>query len=102
VRSLEELEAAPLLEWDLPTGELDLEVGRHVAGSKEDGHLAQRHPVLVQLQNPIDDELRLLLLVADVDEPRTLAPLSGGPEILRESLARTRDERVGDVEDRLR
>ena len=73
VRRLEELEAAPLLERDLAVRELDLEVGRHVAGAEEHRDLAQRNAFLVQLENPVDDEARLLLLVLRRDEPRLLA-----------------------------
>src|SRR6266511_463921 len=35
VRRLEEFQAAPFLERNLPIGKLDLEIGRHVAGAKE-------------------------------------------------------------------
>ena len=86
----------------LPIGELDLEIGRHVAGAEEHGDLAQRRAFLVQLEDAIDDELRLLLLVARGHEPRRLAARALGPEILRESLGGARDQRVRDVEDRLR
>ena len=102
VGSLEEFESAPLLERNLPIGELDLEVGRHVAGAKENGDLAQRCAFLVQLQNSIDDELRLLLLVAGGDEPRRLTTSPLRPEVLRKSLGSARYERIGDAQDRLR
>ena len=69
VGRLEELEASPFLERHLAIRQLDLEVGRHVAGANEDGDLAQRRAVFVQLENAVDDEARLLLLVARRDEP---------------------------------
>ena len=50
VRRLEELEPAPLLERDLAVGQLDLEIGRHVAGPEQHRHLAERHAPLVQLR----------------------------------------------------
>ena len=53
--------------------ELDLEVGRHVAGAHEHGDLGERHAFFVQLENAVDDEARLLLLVARRDEPRRFA-----------------------------
>ena len=73
MRGLEEFDAAPLLERDLAVGELDLEVGAHVAGAEEHRHLVQRHAFLVQLENAVDDEARLLLLVVRRDEPGLLA-----------------------------
>ena len=63
VRGLEELEPAPLVEGDVAGGELDLQVGAHIAGAEEHGHLAQRDALLVQLEDAVHDEARLLLLV---------------------------------------
>ena len=103
VRGLEELEAAPLLERDLAVRELDLEVGRHVGGAHEHRHLAQRHALLVQLEHAIDDEARLLLLVARRDEPGRLRRRCARVQrFFGEALERARDERVRRVEDRLR
>ena len=103
VRRLEELEAAPLLERDLPVGELDLEVGRHVAGAEEHRDLAQRRALFVQLENAVDDEARLLLLVARRDEPRAARrPSRCVQRFFVKRSERARDERVRDVEDRLR
>ena len=73
VRGLEELDAAPFLERDAAGRELDLEVGAHVAGPEEHGHLAQRHALLVQLQDAIHHEARLRLLVVRGHEPGLLA-----------------------------
>src|SRR5439155_17340920 len=100
--SFEKLEAAPLLEGNLAIGELDLEIGRHVAGAKENGDLAQPRSFLVKLQNAIDDELGLLLLIARGDEPRRLSTTSLRPQVLSESLGGARDQRIGDAQDRLR
>ena len=77
VRGLEELDAAPLLERDAAGGELDLEVGAHVAGAEEHGHLAERDALLVQLEDAVDHEARLRLLVVGRDEPGLLA--AGAP-----------------------
>src|SRR5687767_11942373 len=56
VSCLEELQPAPLLERNLATGELDLEVRRHVTRAKKNRHLPERCALLVQLENPVDDE----------------------------------------------
>src|SRR5205823_13893340 len=64
VRRLEEFQAAPLLERNPAIRELDLEVGRHVGGTKEDGDLTERRALLVQLEDAINDEFRLLLFIA--------------------------------------
>ena len=102
MRGLEELQPTPLLERDLPVGQLDLEVGRHVARTEEHCHLAQRHPTLVELQHAVDDEARLLGLVLRGDEPGFLTAVARRPEILREPLLGARDQRVGEREDRCR
>ena len=88
MRCLEELEPAPLLERNLSVGELDLEVGGHVARPKEHGDLGERRSLFVQLENPVHDELGLLLLVPRGHEPRRFASGSLGPEILGEPLRR--------------
>ena len=100
VRRLEELQPAPLLERDLAVGELDLEIGRHVAGAEQHRHLAERHAALVQLQHAVDDEAGLLRLVLRRHEPGLLAALARRPQILGEPLLGARDQRVGEVEDR--
>src|SRR5205085_865938 len=87
---------------NLSIRQLDLETGRHVAGADEHGHLTQRNAFFVQLENAVDDEARLLLLVARRDEPWLLAARALGPQVLRVAFQRPRDERVGDVENRLR
>src|SRR3982751_1325632 len=101
MRGLEKLEASPLLERDLAVRQLDLEIGGHVARTDEDRDLSERRPVLVQLEDAVDDEARLLLLVSCGDEPRRFVAGALGPEALREPLERAGDERVRDVEDRL-
>ena len=40
VRRFQELEAAPLFIRDPPVGQLDLEIGRQIAGAKKHGHFA--------------------------------------------------------------
>src|SRR6266516_388975 len=70
VRAFQKLEPAPLLEWNLAVGELNLEIGRHVACAEEDGDLAKAGTFLVQLQDPVDHEPGLLLLIAGGDQPR--------------------------------
>src|SRR6266542_2176570 len=102
MRRLEELDPAPFLEWDFAVRELDLEIGGHVTGAEEHGDLVQRRSFLVQLEDPVDDESRLLLLVASDDEPRLLAAGALGSEILRESFRRARYERIGNIENRFR
>ena len=101
MRRFEELESAPLLERDATVGELDLEVRRHVRGTKEHGDLAQRRPFLVQLEHAIDDKFGLLLLVTRPDEPGHLPTGAVRPEILREPLLGAADQRVRNIEDRL-
>ncbi len=102
VRGLEELEPAPLLERDVARGELHLEVGAHVAGAEEHRHLAQRRALLVELEDPVDHEARLLRFVLRGHEPGLLAAHALGEQLLGEPLLGARDERVGGVEDGLR
>ena len=86
VRGFQKLEPAPLLEWNLAVGELDLEIGRHVACAEEDSDLAKAGTLLVQLEDPVDHESGLLLLIARGDQPRRFATSALRPEILGESL----------------
>ena len=98
----EELEPAPLLERNLAVAQLDLEIGRHVAGAEEHRHLPERSPLLVQFENTLHHKARLLRLILDRDEPGGFAPFAFGPEVLGESLVGARNERIGGVENRLR
>src|SRR4029079_12419885 len=101
VRGFEELEPTPLLERNLPIRKLDLQIRRHVAGAEQHRDVIEGSSFLVQLQNPIDNELRLLLLIAGCDEPRQLTTRTNGEEIFGETLGGARDQRVGNVENRL-
>src|SRR5205085_4582524 len=98
----EKFQPAPFLERDLSIRQLDLEISGHVAGTEEHGDLAQTRSFLVQLQNAIDNELRLLLLVTSGDEPRcfTTSPLR--PKILGESLGSARDQSIRNAQNGLR
>ena len=102
MRRLEEFQAAPLLERNPAIRELDLEVGRHVGGTKEDGDLTERRALLVQLEDAINDEFRLLLFIAGADEPGCFATDPCRPKILGKSFLGAADERIRNVENRLR
>src|SRR6478672_7194570 len=101
VSCFEEFESAPFLEWDFSVRELDLEISGHVTCAEEHRYLAQPRAFFMQLEDAIDDEARLSLFILRGDEPGNLAAFSLGPQVLRESLGRARDESIGDVEDRL-
>ena len=67
---LEELEAAPLDERDVGPLELELEVEGVEARAEEDRHLLERHALLAELQDALDDEARLHLLVGALGQYR--------------------------------
>ena len=100
MRSFEKFETAPLLVWNASVGELDLEIGGEIPGAKEHGDLAQRNSFLVQLQQTVDDKLRLLVFIAHRHKPWRLAPGALGPQLLRVSLETARNERVCGLENR--
>jgi hypothetical protein len=102
VRRFDEAEAAALHEWDVPPAERDLEVERVEARPEEHRDLRERHAFLAKLEDALRDEVGLLGLVARLDERRPLAVAAHGEEILRVLLRRTVDDRVREVEDRLR
>src|SRR6185295_15048202 len=64
---LEEAEAAADLEGDLLPGELHLELHRVVVGAVEDGAVAQVEALVLQVDDPLGDEARLLGRVAGAD-----------------------------------
>src|SRR5687768_5161120 len=81
--------------------ELDLEIERMRARTKQDGDLAQRNTLIAQLRNPLRDEPRLLVFVAGADDYRRLSTLDPRVKPLLKALFNVGDDRVGDVEYRL-
>jgi hypothetical protein len=102
VRGLDELEPAALDEGDVGARQLELEIEGVEAGTEQHGDLGQRHAFLAQLQDALADEARLVILVFGRNEQRLRAFRLAGEQHLGVALARRGDDRVGDVENRLR
>src|SRR5437868_6616282 len=82
------------------TRELELEQCGVVAGAKEDGLLAQLHPLLARGENSFTHLARLLVLVPGEAELGREAAVPLGPQPLGKALAILLRDRVGHGEDR--
>src|ERR1044072_8647580 len=71
-------------------------------GSKEHCDITERHAPITQLSDALCDELRLLVFIMRADNDRRLATLDARIESLLKTLLHIRDDRVRDVENRLR
>src|SRR4029078_6693454 len=80
----EKFEPAPFLERNFSIRQLDLQIRRHVSRAEKNGHLAQRSPFLVKLENSVDDESSLRIFIMRCHEPRQLSAFSLCPEVLCE------------------
>src|SRR5206468_2627224 len=89
-------------ERDVAARQFDFERTAMAGRPKQHGVLLQERARLAVLQNSLDDEARLVGLVAYGDELRLCCRGTFGPEVLGEAFLGETDDAVGGSEDRLR
>src|ERR1700676_2076960 len=101
MRGLDKLESATLDEWNVAALELEFEIERVKARTKQHRDFRELDALLAKLQNSLRDEARLHVLVLGADQhwPKTAFAL--GEQGLGVLLAGPRNQIVGDVEDAL-
>ena len=95
---VEELQSAELHERDVPARQIDFERAAVAGGSEQNGLFLQQCAGLAVLQDALDDEARLVGLVADRDELRLRRGGALGPEVFGEAFLGETDDAIGGVD----
>jgi hypothetical protein len=95
---LDELQAAVLVERDVPSSEFDFEQVGVMAGAEEHCLLLQPDALLYMLEHPIADGPGLFRFVHAGEEHGRLFALAIGPEVLRVAEPGRVHYRIGRVE----
>src|SRR4030095_14719145 len=97
-----EPDPAELAKGNPVLSQLDLEIKRVRAGTKQHGNLAQRFACVEQLLDSLRNEARLCVLVAGADDYGQFSAFNVRKQSLRIAFLNIGDQCVGDIKDRLR